>query len=94
MVLSEVMHFPARIFVKMQDEDLYRFRVENPHFDGFIKLILRSYTGLFSQYVILNEKELANRAGIQVKQVISSLQTLHKLGVFIYVPLYNKSQST
>ena len=92
MVLSEGMYFPARIFVKMQGEDLYRFRVENPHFDGIIKLILRTYTGLFSQYVIINEKLLSNIAGIPIKQVVSSLQTLHKLGVFIYVPQKNKPQ--
>jgi len=92
LVLNEGMHFPARIFVKMQGEDLYRFRVENPHFDAFIKLILRTYTGLFSQYVIINEKELANRTGIPFSKVISSLQTLHKLGVFIYVPRKDKPQ--
>jgi ATP-dependent DNA helicase RecQ len=92
LVLSEGMHFPAKIFVKMQGEDLYRFRVENPSFDGFIKLILRTYTGLFSQYVIINEKDLAKRAGMKLEQVFSNLQLLHKLGVFIFVPQKDKPQ--
>jgi ATP-dependent DNA helicase RecQ len=92
LILSEGVHYPARIFVKMQGEDLYRFRVENPHFDGFIKLILRTYTGLFSQYVKINEKNIARDAGIPAEKVISYLQNLHKLGVIIYVPQKNKPQ--
>jgi ATP-dependent DNA helicase RecQ len=92
LVLSEGVHYPARIFVKMQGEDLYRFRVENPHFDGFIKLVLRTYTGLFSQYVIINEKQLANIAGVPEEKIIKLLQSLNKLGVIIYVPQKNKPQ--
>ncbi len=91
-VLSEGMHFPARIFMKIQGEDLYRFRVENPHYDGFVKLILRTYTGLFSQYVKINEKELSNRAGIPLEKILTYLKSLHKLGVIIYVPQKNKPQ--
>jgi len=92
LLLSEGVHYPARVFVKMQGEDLYRFRVENPHFDGFLKLILRTFTGLFSQYVIINEKQLAGRAGIPVDKVFTFLQNLNKFGVIKYVPQKNKPQ--
>jgi ATP-dependent DNA helicase RecQ len=92
LILSEGIHYPARIFMKMQGEDLYRFRVENPQFDGFIKLILRSYTGLFSQYVRINEKEIANKADIPIENVYKYLQHLNKLGAIIYVPQKNKPQ--
>ena len=29
-------------------DDLYGFQVKNAEFDGFIKLLLRSYSGLFT----------------------------------------------
>jgi ATP-dependent DNA helicase RecQ len=92
LVLSEGMHFPAQIFMKIQGEDLYRFRVENPRFDGFVKLILRTYTGLFSQNVKINEKQLAVKAGIPLENVLTYLKNLHKLGVIIYIPQKNKPQ--
>jgi len=92
LILSEGVHYPARIFMKMQGEDLYRLRVENPHFDGIIKLILRTYTGLFSQYVKINESSIAKHAGISIDKVVKFLKDLHKMGVIIYVPQKSKPQ--
>jgi ATP-dependent DNA helicase RecQ len=92
LILNEGIHFPPKLFVKLKGEDLYRFRVENPRYDAFVQLILRSYEGLFSQYVTINEKELARKAGIEVRQVDAMLKMLHKLGVVFYVPQKNKPQ--
>jgi ATP-dependent DNA helicase RecQ len=40
---------------------LYKFQVEHPNQDDFIKLLLRSYGGMFDQYVTINEKIIAER---------------------------------
>jgi len=92
LILSDGIHFPARIHVKLQNENLYRFRVENPDLDNFLKTILRSYTGLFSQYVKINERELAKRAGLTEEQTISKLRKLNQLSAITYIPPKEKPQ--
>ncbi len=92
LILNEGVRFPPKLYMKLKGEDLYRFRVENPRFDAFVQLILRSYEGLFSQYVTINEKELAGMAGVEVRQVITLLRMLHKLGVVYYIPQKDKPQ--
>ncbi len=92
LILSEGVHFPARLHFKMEGEDLYKFRVENPALDGFVKMILRSYTGLFSQFVIINEKEIARRSGLPIEKVVQLLNRLNQLGVLTYITQKNKPQ--
>ncbi len=92
LILSEGVHFPARIHFKMEGEDLYKFRVENPTLDGFVKMMLRSYTGFFSQFVKINEKEIANRSNMPVEKVVQALNRLNQLGVITYISQKSKPQ--
>ncbi len=91
-MLSEGIHFPPKIHVKLKDEKLYRFRVENPDLDVFLKVILRSYTGLFSQYVKFNLNELARRSNLKIDEVNTKLEKLSNRGAIIYVPPKSKPQ--
>ncbi len=92
LILSEGIHFPAKVHVKLQGEDLYRFRVEHPKLDGFVKLILRMYTGLFSQYVKINLKELANKSNLTVDKTTNLLQQLNQYEVVTFIPPKSKPQ--
>ncbi len=92
LILSEGVHFPARIHFKLEGEDLYKFRVENPALDGFVKMLLRSYTGLFSQFVKINEKEIANRSNLPVEKVVQLLTRLNQLNIITYVTQKSKPQ--
>jgi len=76
----------------MEGEDLYKFRVENPALDGFVQMILRSYTGLFSQFVIINEKDMARRANLPVEKVIQLLNRLNQINVVTYITQKSKPQ--
>jgi ATP-dependent DNA helicase RecQ len=67
-------------------ETLYRFQVENKMYDSFIKTILRSYGGIFGDFVKVSETEIASRANVTKKQTAEYLANLDKLGVFSYVP--------
>jgi ATP-dependent DNA helicase RecQ len=91
-ILSEGIHFPPKMHVKIQGEKLYRFRVENPDLDVFLKIILRSYTGLFSQFVKFNLNELARRTNLTTDSVITKLEKLNKLGVLNYIAPKSKPQ--
>jgi ATP-dependent DNA helicase RecQ len=83
---TEEVDNPSRIYFMVSRDDLYRFQVENASFDGFVKLILRSYTGLFSGYVNIDEDLLASRAGITRDQVYQYLKHLRQQKIIDYVP--------
>ncbi len=77
---------PSRIYFVVSRDDLYKFQVANADFDAFIKLILRSYTGLFNGYVYIDEELLARRAGIDQDKVYNFLKHLRKSKIIDYVP--------
>ena len=83
--LSEAIEQPSRIHIEVDREALYRFQVENKSHDAFIKLLLRSYSGIFSGFQLVHEEELARRAGIDAGQVASRLEILQKNGILTYV---------
>ncbi|MDP2423131.1 MAG: ATP-dependent DNA helicase RecQ [Bacteroidales bacterium] len=91
-MLNEEIGAPSMIHMTMNKENLYRFQVENMIYDPFIKLLLRSYTGLFSGYAKINESEIARRAGIETGKVVELLILLDKSGVINYVPRKQKPQ--
>jgi ATP-dependent DNA helicase RecQ len=84
--LTDEINNPSRIRFLLPRDDLYRFQIENQKFDGFIKLILRSYTGLFSDYTRIDEAALAKRANIPHDLVYQYLVTLSKMKVISYIP--------
>jgi ATP-dependent DNA helicase RecQ len=84
--LTDELQNPSRIFFAVNRDDLYRFQVENSSFDGFIKLVLRSYTGLFSEYVSINEELLAKRAGLTREMVYQYFVRLARMNIIKYIP--------
>ncbi len=76
----------ARIHFTAARDDLYRFQVKHEAFDLFIKQLLRSYTGLFSGYVAIDEQLLATRAKIPPDRVREYLNQLRKLQIISYIP--------
>lgn len=91
-ILNEAFNTPSRINIKINKEDLYRFQVENKYYDDFIKVILRSYSGVFNDFIKINENEIARRANIKNDAVVKHLKKLHKLGIITYVPQKDKPQ--
>jgi ATP-dependent DNA helicase RecQ len=67
-------------------EDLYRFQIKNPSTDNFIKTILRSYGGLFNDFVRISEAEIAKRINSDVEKVEKMLLFLSKIQLLNYVP--------
>ncbi len=84
LALSEAFANPSRVMVSLDKEGLYRFQVANPKFDAFIKLMLRSYPGIFSGFIKVNEQEMGKRAGLPADQVEKVLHDLHRMGVLNY----------
>jgi ATP-dependent DNA helicase RecQ len=84
--LTDEVNNPSRILFTLKRDDLYKFQIENYKFDGFIKLLLRSYTGLFSDYIKIDEDILAKRANISRDLVYQYLVKLSQLKVISYIP--------
>ena len=84
--LTEAFNNPSRIIFRTGRDDLYGFQVNNAEFDGFIKLLLRSYTGLFTGYVKIDEASLARRSGLPLKKVYEYLRALSSRQIIHYIP--------
>jgi ATP-dependent DNA helicase RecQ len=67
-------------------DDLYKFQVANESFDGFIKLLLRSYTGMFTEFVAINEDSLSRKAAISRDTVYSYLVKLSSMNIIRFIP--------
>jgi ATP-dependent DNA helicase RecQ len=86
LVLSDAFYQPSRIHFCINKERLYKFQVENILFDPFIKLLLRSYSGVFDSYTKISEEDLAKRGHVTYEEVRRLLYELQKLDVLSYVP--------
>ncbi len=84
--LTEEINNPSRIRFLLNRDDLYRFQVSNAQFDAFIRLLLRSYTGVFTEYTAIDETLLAGKAGVDQEVVRQYLVKLQTLKVISYVP--------
>ncbi len=84
--LTDELNNPSRVHFLLGRHDLYKFQVENEKYDAFIKLILRSYTGIFNNYVIIDEHMISKRAGINQELTYQYLSKLSSLKVINYIP--------
>jgi ATP-dependent DNA helicase RecQ len=77
---------PSKVMMVMGKDDLYNFQIKFPKYEPLIKVLLRSYGGLYEQYVIIKEKDLAYRAKISEHELNLQLNNLHKQGVISHIP--------
>jgi len=84
--LTDELNRGSLVHFRVNRDDLYRFQVANVAFDSFIKLLLRSYTGLFTDYTTINEQLLAKRANIAIELVYKYLNALDTQKIIHYLP--------
>ena len=94
LLLNEAFYSPPKVFINIGKDDLYKFQVENIKFDGFIKILLRSYGGLFNEFTKIQIDDIAKRADLGIEQTIKMLETLEKYGILKYVRTKEKPQLT
>ena len=83
--LTEEIDLPARLHFRVSRDDLYKFQVVNSQFDGIIKLLLRLYAGLFSDFIHINESAIAKKVGVKVEVIERVLTTLHNREIIYYI---------
>jgi ATP-dependent DNA helicase RecQ len=84
--LTDELNNPAKLHFLVNRDDLYKFQVANTAFDGFIKLVMRSYEGLFSDYVSIDEEVLAKRGNTPIDNIFKYLNKLASSGIVKYIP--------
>jgi ATP-dependent DNA helicase RecQ len=84
--VTEEIFNPSRIKFMTARDDLYRFQVENADYDAFIKLLMRTYTGVFTEFVTIYEDSLAMKAHVKTEIIIEYLKKLSSLGIMRYLP--------
>ena len=84
--LTDELDNPSKVYFRVDRDDLYKFQVANSDFDGFIKLLLRSYTGLFTNYVAIDEQLLAQRANVSPELVYDFLCRLRTQKIIDFIP--------
>jgi ATP-dependent DNA helicase RecQ len=89
LVFSKDVNNPSKVHFLIERNDLYKFQVANAAFDGFIKLLLRSYTGLFTDYVAIDEMTIARRAKVDLGTVYLFLKKLNSQKIISYIPRRN-----
>jgi len=77
----------SQIIIHLKKSDLYRFQVENSDSDRLLKEILRSYSGVFTEYVNINENLIAKRTEMSKEAVVKKLNYLDNLKVLKYIPV-------
>ncbi len=92
--MTDAFFQPSRIHMTVNKEEIYKFQVEHTSYDEFIKLILRSYSGVFDGYVKIAEQELGKRIGKSVDEIRKLLSELEKLQMLSYAPQTEKPKIT
>lgn len=92
--ISENFSVPSRVHFKLKKSDLYTFQVKNKRYDSFIKGILRSYGGVFEDFVAIKESVVANNLNLKMEEVIKYLNRLNELEIIEYEKSSTKPKIT
>ncbi len=84
--LTDELNNPSRLIFITNRQDLYKYQVAHAEMDKFIKIILRAFAGVFSQYVNIDEAYLARVSGITPQAAIENLKLLSKQKIINYIP--------
>lgn len=76
----------SRLLFTLRRDELYKLQGLGEDTDRLIQIILRSYTGLFTDPVFINEDILATRSGLTRHQIYEILIRLTKLHIVNYIP--------
>lgn len=76
----------SRVMILAKKEQLYDLETVTPGADQVLQAILRLYSGLFADYVFINEDVIAFRTGLDQETIYKSLLELTRMHILHYVP--------
>ena len=85
-VLSEHLREKSQIRFLLNGDSLLRYEDDHADEAEFIRLLLRSYEGVFSHYANIDEHQLSERCSLTDEEVVERLRHLKAAGVLSYHP--------
>lgn len=76
----------SRLIFTIHRDDLYKLREYDKQTETLLNTILRSYTGLFTDYAYINEESLEIRSGLSRQQIYDTLVMLTQKRILHYIP--------
>ena len=76
----------SRILFTLQRDELYKLHEMGAETEALIQTILRSYTGVFTDYAYISEASLSIRTGLTREKIYNILVTLTKRRIVDYIP--------
>lgn len=76
----------SRIMFTITKEELYRIREQSEDTEKLLRILLRSYTGLFTDYAYISEDNLSTRSGLSKQQIYETLISLSRQHILHYIP--------
>ena len=76
----------SRIIFTIRRDELYKLREMGNETEALVQTILRSYTGLFTDYAYISETALSLRTGLTRQQIYNVLMSLSKRRIIDYIP--------
>ena len=70
----------------MKRDELYKLHENDTDTEKLINIILRSYTGLFTDYAYINEDSLVIRSGLTRQRIYEILLALTRRHIIHYIP--------
>lgn len=81
--------FKSALRFVLKKEDLYRLWNQSHESDCLMQELLRAYTGVFADYVYIEETLLARRTGLSVEQIYGVLKEWNRNRIIDYIPHRN-----
>ena len=75
----------SRVMITCRRDELYGLHIP-PTADRLLGLLLRSYTGIFSEYAFIDESRLAVELGATEEEISEALITLSRARVLSFIP--------
>jgi ATP-dependent DNA helicase RecQ len=82
----------AKIKITVGKDVLYKFQVEHRNYEPMLKMILRTCSGVFEDYVSFNEIAIGAKLKINADDTISILTRLDSFNILSYIPRREKPQ--
>ena len=79
----------SRIMFTLYKEELYRLHSMSQQSEKVIQAILRNYGGVFTEYVFIEEKDIALHTDLTPDDVYNTLKALNHQGILHYIPRKN-----
>ena len=76
----------SRVMILARKDELYNIPTTTPRADEVLQALLRTYSGLFADYVFINEDVLSYRYGLTPQTIYDSLLELTHMHILHYIP--------